>query len=189
MNAKTALYAAVGAPVVAARKVGDRVTEIRATLSKEADSLGKTANKRVKVWATEGEKVVNRLSDGKMVDELAAKVDFEQVSEQVSRLRDQLEDMLATWRASFRPAVAPKASVTGNVKIDAAPAVTAKKATAKKVSAKKASTKKAAAPKAAAKTVTGKKVTAKKATAKKSTTKKAAAPKAAAPKVTVRQAS
>lgn len=167
MKAKTALYAAVGAPVVAARKVGDRVTEIRATLSKEADSLGKTANKRVNVWATEGEKVVSRLSDGKMVDELAAKVDFEQVSEQVSRLRDQLEDMLATWRASFRPekaATARKnASVTTTIKTEAAPTTAPKKAAAPKAAAKKAS--------------------ATKATAKKSTTtKKAAAPKAASKK-------
>jgi histone H1/5 len=166
MKAKTALYAAVGAPVVAARKVGDRVTEIRATLSKEADSLGKSANKRVNVWATEGEKVVSRLSDGKMVDELAAKVDFEQVSEQVSRLRDQLEDMLATWRASFRPekaATPRKASVTTTIKTEAAPTTAPKKAAAPKAAAKKAS--------------------ATKATAKKSTTtKKVAAPKAASKK-------
>jgi hypothetical protein len=166
MKAKTALYAAVGAPVVAARKVGDRVTEIRATLSKEADNLGKSANKRVNVWATEGEKVVSRLSDGKMVDELAAKVDFEQVSEQVSRLRDQLEDMLATWRASFRPekaTTARKASVTTTIKTEAAPTTAPKKAAAPKAAAKKAS--------------------ATKATPKKSTTtKKAAAPKAASKK-------
>lgn len=166
MKAKTALYAAVGAPVVAARKVGDRVTEIRATLSKEADSFGKSANKRVNVWANEGEKVVSRLSDGKMVDELAAKVDFEQVSEQVSRLRDQLEDMLATWRASFRPekaATARKASVTTTIKTEAAPTTAPKKAAAPKAAAKKAS-----APKATAK--------------KSTTTKKAAAPKAASKK-------
>lgn len=172
MKAKTALYAAVGAPVVAARKVGDRVTEIRATLSKEADSLGKSANKRVNVWATEGEKVVSRLSDGKMVDELAAKVDFEQVSEQVSRLRDQLEDMLATWRASFRPekaATARKGSVTATMKAEAAPT------TGPKAVAKTSTAKKAAAPKAAAKKASATK-------AKSTTTKKAAAPKAAAKK-------
>ncbi|MDP3983906.1 MAG: hypothetical protein Q8Q52_02720, partial [Acidimicrobiia bacterium] len=63
MKSKTVLYAAVGAPVVAARKVGDKVAAIRATLSKEADSIGKSANKQVDVWAEEGEKVVSRISD------------------------------------------------------------------------------------------------------------------------------
>ena len=100
---KNVFYAAVGAPVVAARRVADAVAELRSTLNKEADTLGKTANKRVALWADEGEKLVNRITDAKMVDELTSKVDFDQVSNQVSKLRDQLEEMLATWRASFRP--------------------------------------------------------------------------------------
>ena len=111
MTAKNVLYAAVGAPVVAARKVAEAVTELRSTLNKEADTLGKTANKRVAVWADEGEKLVNRITDAKMVDELTSKVDFDQVSTQVSKLRDQLEDMLATWRASFRPEKLPTVKV------------------------------------------------------------------------------
>lgn len=141
MNAKTVLYAAVGAPVVAARKIGDRVEEIRTNLNKEADSFGRTANKRISAWAGEGEKVVNRITDAKMVDDLTARVDFDQVSNQVSKLRDQLEDMLSTWRASFRPEKLPTIRVeasTDGVKFDAIPA---KKAPASKsgASAKKAS--------------------------------------------------
>ena len=169
MKTKTVLYAAVGAPVVAARKLGDRFTEIRASLSKEADNLGKTTNQRINVWANEGEKVVNRISEGKMVDELAAKVDFDQVSEQVSKLRDQLEDLLGTWRASFRPEkTTPKATVTTTVKAETttkpvATATTSGKTTsaktnsAKKTPAKKAPAKKTAAKSSAAKTTSAKK--------------------------------
>jgi hypothetical protein len=166
MKTKTVLYAAVGAPVVAVRKLGDRFTEIRASLSKEADNLGKTTNERINVWANEGEKVVNRISEGKMVDELAAKVDFDQVSEQVSKLRDQLEDLLGTWRASFRPEkTAPKAMVTTTVKAE----TTAKPAAAKSTAVKKAPARKATAKKAPAKK-----------TAAKSPAAKKAAPRAAA---------
>ncbi len=176
MKTKTVLYAAVGAPVVAARKLGDRFTEIRASLSKEADNLGKTTNERINVWANEGEKVVNRISEGKMVDELAAKVDFDQVSEQVSKLRDQLEDLLGTWRASFRPEkTTPKATVTTTVKAETttkpvATATTSGKTTSAKTnSAKKAPAKKAPAKKTAAKS-----------SAAKTTSAKKAAPRAAA---------
>jgi hypothetical protein len=160
MKTKTVLYAAVGAPVVAARKLGDRFAEIRASLSKEADNLGKNTSERINVWANEGEKVVNRISEGKMVDELAAKVDFDQVSEQVSKLRDQLEDLLGTWRASFRPEkTTPKATVTTTVKAE----TTTKPAATKTTAAKKAPAKKAPAKKTAAKSSTAKTSSAKKA--------------------------
>jgi hypothetical protein len=177
MDSKTVLYAAVGAPVVVARKVGDRVSEIRANLNKEASSLGKTANKRMTAWATEGEKVVHKITDAKMVDELTSKVDFDQVSTQVSKLRDQLEDMLVTWRASFRPEKLPtvkmEASASG-VKVQAVPAEkAAPKATTRRAAPK--ATAKKAAPKATAKK------TAPKAGAKK------AAPKAGARKAPARK--
>ncbi len=144
MTGKNVLYAAVGAPVVAARRVAEAVSELRSTLNKEADTVGKTANKRVALWADEGEKLVNRITDAKMVDELTSKVDFEQVSNQVSKLRDQLEDMLATWRSSFRPEKLPtiqmEASVDG-VKIETKSPV-ARKATAQKSPTKKSVAKK-----------------------------------------------
>ena len=205
MTRKNVFYAAVGAPVVAARKVVDAVNELRSTLNKEADSVGKTANKRVEVWATEGEKIVNRITDAKMVDELTSKVDFEQVSTQVSKLRDQLEDMLNTWRASFRPEKHPTEKLptvklpsvkvetsAGAVKVEAktAPATkTASKKASKKAAATKAPIKapstKAAAKKAAAKSSRAAKVTAK----SPARAKKASAQKAPAKKVQAKTAS
>ncbi|MGQ0847611.1 MAG: hypothetical protein ACT4OP_00560 [Actinomycetota bacterium] len=198
MKAKTVLYAAVGAPVVAARKVGDRVNEIRTTLNREAGSLGKTANKRMSVWANEGEKVVNRVTDAKMVDELTAKVDFDQVSNQVHKLREQLEDLLATWRSSFRPERLPTVKVeasTEGVKFETVPAQRtasqkssgqkpARKAPAKKASAPKASATKSVASKAPARKAPARKAPASKAPARKAPARKAPASKAPASKAT-----
>ena len=181
MTAKSVLYAAVGAPVVAARRVAEAVSELRSTLNKEADSLGKTTNKRVAEWADEGEKLVSRITDAKMVDELTSKVDFDQVSTQVSKLRDQLEDMLATWKASFRPdrlpTVTAQASPAG-VKVEAK-TVAAKKPVAKKSPAKKSPARKSAAKKAVAKTSGATKAVAKKATTSKSPSSKTASAKKA----------
>ena len=103
MQAKSVLYATVGAPVVAARKVGEGVTVLRTKITDGATEYGKVAEKTIDSWAVEGQKVVDRISDGKVVDEITAKVDLDGAKEQVSKLRDQLEDMLATWRQSFRP--------------------------------------------------------------------------------------
>lgn len=134
MQAKSVLYATVGAPVVAARKVGEGVTSLRTKISEGASGYGEAAEKAIDSWAVEGEKVVARFTDGKVVDDITAKVDLDQAKEQVSKLRDQLEDMLATWRSSFRP---EKADVTG-VKDAAAPAA---KATAPKKPVSKTGTK------------------------------------------------
>ena len=179
MTAKNVMYAAVGAPIVAARKVADAVADLRSALNKEADTLGKTANKRVALWADEGEKLVNRITDAKMVDELTSKVDFDQVSNQVSKLREQLEDMLATWRASFRPEKMP------TVTVEASPngvTVETKKAAAKKPASRKATSTKAVAKKAPAraKKAAAKSTTAARSTAKAQTAKKAPARKAPA---------
>ena len=103
MQAKSVLYAAVGAPVVAARKVTGQVGVIKDKVSKETADYTNVANTTIDDWATEGEKVVSRISEGKVVEEISAKVDLDGAKEQVSKLRDQLEDMLATWRQSFRP--------------------------------------------------------------------------------------
>ncbi len=193
MTGKNVLYAAVGAPVVAARKVAEAVTELRSSLNKEADTLGKTANKRVALWANEGEKLVNKITDAKMVDELTSKVDFDQVSTQVSKLRDQLEDMLATWRASFRPEKMPTVKVEASpqgVKIETKKPA-GRKTVAKKPASRKAASQKAVAKKAPAKAkrssaakssasakVTGKAPSAKKASARKASSRKTVAKKA-----------
>jgi len=134
MQAKDVLYATVGAPVVAARKVGEGVTVLRSKISEGTSGYGQAFDS----WAVEGEKVVARITDGKVVDEITAKVDLDQAKEQVSKLRDQLEDMLATWRSSFRPEKAE----TSAVKESTAPAA---KAPAAKKPASKTGTKTSAA--------------------------------------------
>ena len=103
MKTKNVLYAAVGAPVVAARKVGSKANDVYGKLNEQASGYGKTAGKAIDGWAVEGEKVVVSVKDRKVVDEISAKVDLDQAKEQVTKLRDQLEDMLATWRISCRP--------------------------------------------------------------------------------------
>ncbi|HSK06522.1 MAG TPA: hypothetical protein VK990_03305 [Acidimicrobiia bacterium] len=139
MKTKDILYAAVGAPVVAVRKVGDKVEDLRSRLSEEATGYGQAAEKAIDKWAVEGEKVVSRISDGKVVDEITAKVDLDQAKEQVSKLRDQLEEMLATWRTSFRPEKAEE-------KVEAEPAKTpAKKPATRKPAAKTSASKPSAA--------------------------------------------
>jgi hypothetical protein len=140
MKTKNVLYAAVGAPVVVARKVGVKAGDLRSKLSEGATEYSQVAEKAIDNWAAEGEKVVGRITDGKVVEEISSKVDLDQAKEQVSKLRDQLEDMLATWRTSFRP---EKASNKDTAK------ETPAKAPAKKPAAKAATT-----PKSAARTTT-----------------------------------
>lgn len=138
METKNVLYAAVGAPVVVARRVGDKFHDLRVRLNEGASEASKAAEKALSDWAAEGEKVVGRLTDRKMVDELTAKVDLDQAKEQVTRLRDQLEDMLDTWRHSFRPEQAEEKPAEPAPKTSAAPAVkTTAKAPAKKPAARK----------------------------------------------------
>jgi hypothetical protein len=158
MQAKNVLYAAVGAPVVAARKLTDQVNEIKGKVSKETTSYTKVANEAIDGWAVEGEKVVSGIREGKVVEEISQKVDLDQAKEQVSKLRDQLEDMLATWRQSFRP---EKAEDNGTDKTAAKPA--AKKPAAKSTTTKPAN--KAYAAKTTAKSGTS--TAAKKSPAKK----------------------
>lgn len=103
MDTKNALYAAVGAPIAVARTVNSRLESLRDEIGSRSGDFSEIAQKRLDEWAAEGRQVVTRVSDGKVVDELTSKVDFDQAREQVTKLRDQLEDMLATWRTSFRP--------------------------------------------------------------------------------------
>ena len=134
MNTKNVLYAVVGAPVVAARKVGVKAGDLRSKLSEGATEYSQVAEKAIDNWAAEGEKVVGRITDGKVVEEISSKVDLDQAKEQVSKLRDQLEDMLATWRTSFRPekAADKEAPAKAPAKKPAAKAATTPKASAAK---------------------------------------------------------
>jgi hypothetical protein len=152
MNTKNVLYAAVGAPVVAARKVGAKAGEVKSKLTEGATEYGQVAEKTIDGWAVEGEKVVGRITDGKVVEEISSKVDLDQAKEQVSKLRDQLEDMLATWRTSFRPekATETEAPAKAPAKKPAAMAATTPKASAAKTTtstaAKTSSAKTSSAP-------------------------------------------
>jgi pyruvate/2-oxoglutarate dehydrogenase complex dihydrolipoamide acyltransferase (E2) component len=151
MKTKSVLYAVVGAPVVAARKVGDTAGVVRVKLSENATGYGQAAEKAIDNWAVEGEKVVGRITDGKVVEEISSKVDLDQAKEQVGKLRDQLEDMLATWRTSFRaekpaepakaPAKKPAAKTTAKTgtTTKASPAKTTRSSAEKTSSSKTAS--------------------------------------------------
>ena len=145
MQAKSVMYAAVGAPVVAARRVSDQVSALKGKLDQETIGYTKKAEAKINLWAAEGEKVINKISEGKVVEEISSKVDLDQAKEQVTKLRDQLEDMLATWRTSFRPE-------DTTFKAESAAKAPAEKPAVKKPAAKKPAAKKPAAKKPAAKT-------------------------------------
>lgn len=159
MQTKNVLYAAVGAPVVAVRKVSDQVSTLRGRFSEETANYTKVANKTIDEWASEGEKVVSGIREGKVVEEISQKVDLDQAKEQVSKLRDQLEDMLATWRQSFRPDTAEEAAPEkADEKTPASKpaAKTTVKQPATKTSAAKTTKSSAAAKKSTAKTTASK---------------------------------
>ncbi len=171
METKNVLYAAVGAPVVVARKVSgavsDQVSTLKGKVGEEKANYSKAAEKAFDAWAVEGEKIVSQVSDKKVVEEFSSKVDLDQAKEQVSKLRDQLEDMLATWKTSFRPEKdRGKTEVKETVK---APAT---KASAKKPAAKTTATKTTTAKTSTAKT-TATKGSATKASATKASDTKA----------------
>ena len=149
MQAKEVLYAAVGAPVVAARKVGEQMSALRDRVSKETGTYAEAATRAIDEWAAEGEKLMTRITEGKMVEEISQKVDLDQAKEQVGKLRDQLEDMLSTWRSSFRP---EKAEKPGESAPAAQTATTPRSESAPKTPAPKGSTAKSAAKKPASKT-------------------------------------
>lgn len=172
MQAKNVLYAAVGAPVVAARKMSDRVNALKGRVTEETSSYTEFANKAIDDWAVEGEKVVSGIRDGKVVEEISHKVDLDQAKEQVGKLRDQLEDMLATWRQSFRPeqagatTPAEPAPKTSAAKKPAAKKPAAKKPTAKKSTAAKRPAAKSSAAKTSKSSTAAKKSPAKSTSAK-----------------------
>lgn len=169
MQAKNVLYAAVGAPVVAARKVSDQVSTLKEKIEEEKANYGKVTEETLEAWAAEGEKILARLKEGKVVEEISSKMDLDQAKEQVGKLRDQLEEMLDTWRQSFRP---EKTEEKPEVK----PAAKKPATTAKKPAAKKAAT---TAKKPAAKKQTSAAKTTKSSTAAKTSSAKSSTPKGA----------
>jgi len=130
-TSKKAAYAAMGAPVVAGRRIADY-----------AGKVGKGLQKEFEAWVAEGERLSGEVSEGKMVSEIKERVDFENLQGRVEKLKDQLEDVLTNWKDTFKPGEKTEPAETK----DAAEAKPAKKAAAKKAAAKKA----AATPKAEA---------------------------------------
>jgi len=173
-----ALYAAVGAPVVAGRRVRVYGTKLAGYRGKVVDGF----NAQYTVWAEEGEDVTKQIQDRNVVGDIQEKVDLEQLQDRVGKLREQLEHTMVQWRESFTPATKP-ADPKPAVKPEAA--APEKKPAAKKPVAKK-TTKAASATKSTA-TTAAKKTTAK-ATASKATTSKATTSKATTSKATTSKA-
>ena len=117
---KKAAYAVVGAPVVATKRLGELSGKWR-----------RDARREFEKWVTEGERLTTDLREGKVVEEIKEKVDFDHLQERVEKLRDQLEDVLANWRATFKPDKADKAGVAAT----ADEMSTVKKAAVKKTTA------------------------------------------------------
>ena len=89
---KKAAYAVVGAPVVATRRLGRLSGKWRSGARREFER-----------WVAEGERMTTELRQGKVVEEIKEKVDFDHLQGRVEKLRDQLEEVLANWRATFKP--------------------------------------------------------------------------------------
>ena len=185
IDAKKALYAAVGGPMVTVKRAGEQLKELSDKLTDRfgevSDKLTDDARKEFDLWADEGEKLVNKLSEQKVVEDLSARVDIDEIQERVGKLRDQLEDILSSWRESFaphdeveKPAVEVEKKPAAKKPVAKKTTTAAKKPAAKTAPAKKPATKKPATKKTAA-------TAAKKPVAKKTTTaaKKPAAKKPA----------
>ena len=143
--ATKAMHAAVGAPMVAKR----RLTEL-------SERMVEGARKEYEAWAKEGEKVSKRIQESDVMDGLGSRLDLDHIQGRVDRVRDQLEDVLANWRESFRPETGKPAADKPATK----PA-TSKPAAKKTTAAKKPATKKPAAKKTAAKKPAAKKTSTK----------------------------
>ena len=152
-TAKKAFFASVGAPVVMGREITDRAMKVNGKMIDFRTKMQEDAQKRYEEYATEGEKWLDELQEQKVVEDLTARVDFDQIQEQVGKLRGQLEDMVGTWREAFLPEEEKIQKV--KVEVEEAPKPATKKTTtaAKKPAAKKTTTaaKKPAAKKAAPK--------------------------------------
>jgi hypothetical protein len=154
------LYAAVGAPVVTARRLTERITGASDKVHDLRDRMSEELTKELDAWASEGEKLIQRIREREgvedLVDDLAERVDLDQIQEHVGKLREHLDEMLQSWRSSFRPSVPEKVEVVEGPVVEK-PAPAAKKPAAKKPAAstaKKPAAKKPAAKKPAAKTTT-----------------------------------
>ena len=159
---KKMLYAAVGAPLVTARRLSERITGAGDKVQDLRDRVSEELTKELDAWAAEGEKLIQRIKDREgvedLVDDLAERVDLEQIQEHVGKLREHLDEILQSWRSSFRPSTPEKVEVVEEEPAPAKPV--AKKPAAKKPAAKTTTPKKPAAKKPAAKKPAAKSTTA-----------------------------
>jgi hypothetical protein len=144
--ATKALYAAVGAPVVAIRLL----TEYSDKMMEKGTQLTGAAKSQFDTLAEEGEKFATGLRDSDVVEDIQEFVSVDQIQDTVGKLREQLESALSNWRESFTPEVAakPAPGKPGAKKTASKPAAkkTAAKPAAKKTAAKPAAKKTAAKP-------------------------------------------
>ena len=110
---KKAFYATIGYPVVTVRKVGGYLTELSTTVAGDV-------RKGYGEAASEGEKVLGKIADQKIVEDITAKVDVDNLQEQVGKLRTQLEDIVKTWRQNFNPEKTVSAAKSVKVEVDEA---------------------------------------------------------------------
>lgn len=113
---KKAAFAAVGAPVIAGKRIADLAGKGWSALQKEFEA-----------WVAEGERLSGEVREGKVVTEIKERMDFDQLQGRVEKLKDQLEDVLANWRETFKPGEAEATTAT-----EEAVAEQPKKASAKK---------------------------------------------------------
>jgi hypothetical protein len=175
-DARKAMFAAVGAPVLVGKtvseKLSSRFAEVNSKASDFREKFLKDARSEFEKWAAEGETVVKKLQDGETLEDLTQRVDVDQFQQQVGKLRTQLEDIIESWRSNFMPDSERATKVI--IEVDEASKPAAKKPVAKKPVAKTATAKPAAktAAKPAAKTAAkpAAKTTVKSAPASKATT-------------------
>ncbi len=152
-DARKAMFAAVGAPVLVGKSVSEKLSSRFAEVNtKASDFRGKflkDARSEFEKWAAEGETLVKKLQDGEALEDLTQRVDVDQFQQQVGKLRTQLEDIIESWRSNFMPDSERATKVV--IEVDEA----AKPAAAKPV-AKKPVAKKPVAKKPVAKTATAK---------------------------------
>jgi len=184
IETKKAFYAAVGAPLVGLKRTGDALKELSDKLAERfgdmSEKLTGDARKEFDLWADEGEKLIGKISEQKVVEDLSARVDLDEIQERVGKLRDQLEDILTSWRESFSPSETVEKPVVEVEKKPVAKKPAAKTAAARKPAAKTAPARKPAAKKAPASKPVAKATAAKKPAAKATAAKKPAAEATAA---------
>jgi len=159
-SSKKAFYAAIGAPVVVAKRASEAFDGMADRVKGMSDSFTDDIRSEFASWTAEGEKVMNRVSSQPVVEDLTARIDLDG---QVGKLREQLDDLLESWRKNFRPG-----DVAEKIEVEATPAA---KPAAKKPAPKKPAAKKPAAKKSAAKKPAAKKPAAKTSTARKPASK------------------